>query len=335
MDKYSSVQLAQPLTQKKAKTSVKSILRSMEHTQLTPISEEVRHPKRPAGDPAVLHAQALKSEAVATLQRQRDEAFEALDLALASASAAQKSHKEALQEHTSKKIELDHRAQELEAKNRTLSERCVKLSAWADQHRTATHKLQGQLEAAKTDSGTKEELNHALTALANLDAKHTALSTTHAALSTTHAALSTTHATLCVAHEALNATHEALKKTHSQLKKSQDTTDLKVQLSKTQALLQEAEARANKAERATMSLACAKKLACSAPMSRELLEKAANVLGSSSDVLRHVHGRSESSPKLKAGMDQVCDALSALEADLKGHNIEVGAWLAKRAAAFP
>ena len=398
MDQYSPVQLTQPLQQPKKKPSVKSILKTLEHTQLTPIREE---PKRPASDPSLLQAEAQNLSRLAAMELQRNEAFEALDAALTSAAAKQKLQDEAIREQTIQKNHLEHRSQDLEARNRALEERCIKLSAWAEQHRMATSKLQAQLQAhsdrppealaalanldakhsdldakhaglsakhadlnAKhADLGAKHadlsakhtdltiahsaldsDLKKSLAALANLDAKHAALEKAHTPLTAAHAALNSALQKSLTALANLDAKHSALEKAHASLATNNatlvkneclaktSTTDLELQLSKAQSLLRSAEARADVAERSVQSLLWAKKLAASAPVARELLEKATLVLGSSADVLRHVHCRDESSPQLKSGLNQVCDALSALEADLRGHSADVGAWLAKRAA---
>jgi predicted metal-dependent hydrolase len=337
MDLYSRVQLAQPLqpiqaTQSessKPKLTVKSILKRMEHTQLSSISEEPRGHKRAAPDPRELHAEALRSDADHTpalrsdadhtpalraqlrlLQTQRDDAFQALDAALASASATHKSQQAAIQQQGSKNIEMEHTIEELRRKNRMLEERCVKLSAWAEQHRMATSKLQTEL--ASTDGAKK--LDEALSALACLDAKH--------------AALNSAHTTLLVAHDALQSAHKTLRSEHDKLRACGTQGDLQERLS-------QAEERANAAERSSLSLVCAKKLARSAPMATELLDKASSVLASSTDVLRHVHTRPETPQTLKPGLEQVCGALSAIEAELRGHSAEVAVWLARRAAAIP
>ena len=286
MDQYSPVHLIQPLQAPLVAVpksqSAKSILRHMESTQLAPIKEETR--ARSEVKAAIDQANQSLAAQLKTIQRQRDEALEALD----AASAVQKTHVESIRAHERRGIETSNRLQELEAKNKTLEERCVKLSAWVEQHRIA------KLQAPKDST---HELNQALDALANLDARHTALTSEHAAL---------------------RAEHEGLKLTQSGERS-------------VQAKLSELEERAGRAERASQSLACAKRLACSAPVGQELLDKAASVLASGADVLLHVQG---TTPQLRDGLNQVCDALLALEGDLRGHGAEVGAWLAKRAAAL-
>jgi myosin heavy subunit len=281
MDPYSPVHLIQPLQAAPVaipkSQSAKSILRHMESTQLAPIREETRV----TSEVKAAIDQSLAAQ-LKTIQRQRNEALEALD----AASAVHRTHVESIRAHERRGIETSNRVQELEAKNKTLEERCVKLSAWVEQHRIA------KLQAPKDST---HELNQALDALANLDARHTALTSDHAALRA-----------------------EGLKLTQSGERS-------------VQAKLSELEERASRAERASQSLACAKRLACSAPVGRELLDKATSVLASGSDVLRHVQG---TSPQLRDGLNQVCDALLALEGDLRGHGAEVGAWLAKRAAAL-
>jgi hypothetical protein len=316
MDPYNPTQLAQPLKQAKRKNTTRSILKNMEHTQLTPIHEEPKMGKRQAPDPALLQAETQTTQAIL----QRNEALEALDSALTSASAKQKLQERAIEEHIIQQTRLKQRVQELEASNKLLEERCVKLSAWADQHRSATSKLQAQLQISQN--------NEALSALANLDAKHTALNTAHAALAVAHTALQKTHTSLETEHATLKSKYDIACQKINQ--NNNHSTDL--ELSKTFALLKSAEERADKAERSLQSLLCCKKLTASAPMAQELLDKAALVLGSSTDVLRHVHCKSEASPQLRSGLNQVCDALADLEVDLRGHSANVGAWLARRAA---
>jgi hypothetical protein len=281
---------------KAPRSLAKSILRNLDPTPLCTIQEDTASRRDPRV--ASLHAEARSLKAsVSALAEQRNDALEALDSAVTSASAAQKAN----QAHISENIHLRYRAEDLEGRNRVLSERCKTLAALGDKHQLpASVALQDKISALELRGREQShQLNTALSALANADARHAALKSAHADLAARHAASD-------CAPSLAGLTQSAL------------------------------EARAAKAERDVQTLLAARKLALSAPISAQLADKAPKVLRSATDVLAlFMQGSPEPPKPIREGLAQIHTALSQLADELACSGAEAGAWLARRDALLP
>lgn len=279
------------------------------------------------------------------LQRQRDEAFQAIDESLES-TATNKNRQAQAQSHTDV---LKQTIFDLEKRNSVLSERCKTLSAWAEQHRIATEngreahrRAQDEVASLKTErckiemERCKIETEHAQLkaahvescdglskALGNADKQYSALQRQHAeehkgqglALQESTAenrGLKAESELLCTE---LASCTERLQSAERELATSQDT-------------LTAAKERATEAERTIQSILGVKALLKSAPIPTGLLSKVSGVLQSSVDVLRLADGSRAEQTRLCSA--QVATALSELDEEVTTLAAESGAWLAKR-----
>ena len=156
--------------------------------------------------------------------------------------------------------QLHQMVTDLTNRNQVLTSRCQSLSAWAEQHRIATAKIQTKHQDAEEKlkslqsehtaalqalaaTATQPAPTHALKqakgecaclteALSNIDRQHTILQKEHMELKAGHATLQSKHSDLEERHASLREKHSKLKERHSALKakETEESDDMKTQL---------------------------------------------------------------------------------------------------------
>ena len=327
-------------------------LQTISETQpLRAPSQQTQH----LADTVKLHREIAALQAqCATLQAQRNEAFEELDKALS-----------APQDHVSayiKKIK-DLEAQRNEAINQRVSMPPEQVSLYLAKIQELETQRNDAFEALdEVCSAPRPQPTQYLAQISELKAQKRVLEDRCKSLSgwaeqlrlesSRHAADSQQHRETCeqlneslsefyTKHSKLYAQHTELEAKMGELRASvakgatsseaatQLTTQLTSQLKEAQAKTLEAQTQAVAAEKTVQTLLGVRSLIQSAPVALELSLKTRSILESTIDVLSLAN--QASTPKtIQACLTQVCSALAGLGDEAGGHSVAAKGWLAKR-----